>query len=111
MLLTLSEFLRDVQTEDVHLPGGRPVTAALRVHRRREEAACHSATTLHLRGGEMSWGKAGQLCTFVMATVEKIDLIYIAPFVQTSTNTLYVNIFTGNPMPLSLWPSSVIGFA
>lgn len=56
----LSEFLRDVRTEDVHLPGGRPATAALSVHQRREGAACHSETTLHHHGGEMSRGKAGQ---------------------------------------------------
>lgn len=55
-----SECLCDVQNEDLHLPGGRPATAPLRLHQRSEEAGCHSETTLHLHVREMSRGKTRQ---------------------------------------------------
>lgn len=54
------EWLCDVQNEDLHLPGGRPARAPLRVHQRRVEAGGHSETALHLHVGEMSRGETRQ---------------------------------------------------
>lgn len=57
MLLILTERLRDVQNEDVHLVGGGTATAPLCLHQGREQAGRQAETALHHHVGEMSRGK------------------------------------------------------
>lgn len=59
----MPECLCDVQIVELHLSGGGPQTAALRLHQGSQEAGARSATALHHLGGEVSWGKMeGKKC-------------------------------------------------